>query len=141
MPMTTASTMTAKRPSLRVGHVSLPVVQPSTRVAGWRVAALDLERYLCSMPRLSRLISLPFIRVALASTVVAVPLASIAEAARSPSTAHDDSVATFLREAAQHGTLAGLKWPHFTNAQPAVDSLYARHGWRPVWTSRGRPTS
>ena len=84
------------------------------------------------MLRVSRLFSLPLLLVVLASA---------AEAARAPSTARDDSVATFLHEAARDGALAGLKWPHFTNAQPAVDSLYARHGWSAVWTSRGRPTS
>jgi murein L,D-transpeptidase YcbB/YkuD len=72
--------------------------------------------------------------------VVALPFASVAGAAPPSATAHDDSVATFLREAARHGTFAGLKWPRFTNARPAVDSLYTRSGWRPAWTSRGRPT-
>jgi murein L,D-transpeptidase YcbB/YkuD len=93
------------------------------------------------MPRLFPQLRLPFLLVALVTAAVAVPLASIAEAAPPRATAHDDSVATFLREAARHGTLAGLKWPRFTNARPAVDSLYARSGWRPVWTSGGRPTS
>jgi murein L,D-transpeptidase YcbB/YkuD len=93
------------------------------------------------MPRLCRVFRLPFLLVVLVAAVVAMPVASNTDAAPSPTAAHDDSVATFLREAARHGTLAGLRWPRFTNARPAVDSLYTRSGWSPVWTSRGRPTS
>jgi len=79
------------------------------------------------------------------STLLIVALS----AARSPSivtagpasSARDDTVATLLRAAAQRGTMVGLKWPRFSNAQPAVDSLYRRSAWRPVWTVDGRPTS
>jgi L,D-transpeptidase YcbB len=91
--------------------------------------------------RPSRLFRLSVLFFSLAAFVVAFSQASVAEAAPTPASAHDDSVATFLREAARQGTLAGLKWPRFTNARPAVDSLYTRSGWRPVWTSRGRPSS
>jgi murein L,D-transpeptidase YcbB/YkuD len=62
-------------------------------------------------------------------------------ATAAPANATDDSVATLLHEAAQQGTLAGLKWPRFANARPAVDSLYTRSAWRAVWTSSGHPTA
>jgi L,D-transpeptidase YcbB len=90
---------------------------------------------------LSRFFRLLIPLFALCAAVAILPLASLAEAAPPPASAHDDSVATFLRDAAQRGTLDGLKWPRFTNARPAVDTLYTRSGWHPVWTSRGRPTS
>jgi murein L,D-transpeptidase YcbB/YkuD len=134
-----------------------PLRDPSGRRPGWRREAAfamvrplrphagnEIEDFLGRkgpMLCLSRLLRFPFQLVMLVVAVVAEPSVSNAKTAPPPATAHDDSVATILREATRLGTLAGLRWPHFTNAQPAVDSLYTRSGWRPVWTSRGRPTS
>jgi murein L,D-transpeptidase YcbB/YkuD len=46
-----------------------------------------------------------------------------------------------LREAAQTGTLAGLKWPRFPYYRDELTALYTRGGWKPVWVSNGRPTA
>ena len=46
-----------------------------------------------------------------------------------------------LRQAAQRGELAGLKWPRFTNSRPYLETLYSAAGWRPIWTAEGRPTA
>lgn len=45
-----------------------------------------------------------------------------------------------IREAAQTGTLAGLKWSRFPYYRDELTSLYSARGWSPVWTSNGRPT-
>ncbi|MFL5500100.1 MAG: murein L,D-transpeptidase [Gemmatimonadaceae bacterium] len=46
-----------------------------------------------------------------------------------------------LREVAQKGTLAGLKWPRFPYYRDELTALYSSHNWQPVWTSNGRPTA
>jgi murein L,D-transpeptidase YcbB/YkuD len=44
-----------------------------------------------------------------------------------------------LREAAQNGTLSGLRWPRFPYYRDELTSLYTASGWRPVWSNNGRP--
>jgi L,D-transpeptidase YcbB len=64
-----------------------------------------------------------------------------ARAAGGATTAHDDSVATILRDVSRSGTLHGLKWPRFPYYRDELDSLYSGLGWRPAWTVEGRPSS
>ena len=56
------------------------------------------------------------------------------------STAHDDSVATILRDIAQRGVLPGIRWPRFQYFRAELETLYTRAEWRPIWTDGGRPT-
>jgi L,D-transpeptidase YcbB len=58
-----------------------------------------------------------------------------------PAAARQDSVATMLRQAAQRGELAGLKWPRFTNCRAYLQTLYSAAGWVPIWTAAERPTA
>lgn len=36
-------------------------------------------------------------------------------------------------------TIAGLRWPNFTDYAPAVKKFYESNGYAPVWTGDGRP--
>jgi L,D-transpeptidase YcbB len=60
--------------------------------------------------------------------------------ARAQSVSDDAAVAPLLRAASTAGVLDGLRWPRFPYHRSVIDSLYASDGWRPVWTSAGRPT-
>jgi murein L,D-transpeptidase YcbB/YkuD len=61
--------------------------------------------------------------------------------ARAQAVGSDDAaVAPLLRAASSAGSLEGLRWPRFPYYRGLIDSLYARDGWRPVWTASGRPT-
>jgi murein L,D-transpeptidase YcbB/YkuD len=50
-------------------------------------------------------------------------------------------VSPILHEAAQTGTLTGLKWPRFQDYRNEITRLYSANGWQPVWTSNGRPVA
>ena len=60
--------------------------------------------------------------------------------AQSPAPATSAATAV-LRQAAQAGTLAGLKWPRFPYYRDELTSLYTRGGWQPIWSSNNRPTA
>jgi murein L,D-transpeptidase YcbB/YkuD len=73
------------------------------------------------------------------SLLVAV-LAAFGQARAQSAGSDDAAVAPMLRAASSAGTLDGLRWPRFPYYRALIDSLYASDGWRPVWTSAGRPT-
>ena len=53
----------------------------------------------------------------------------------------ESGAAQVLREAAQTGVLTGLKWPRFPYYRDELTKLYSAGGWRPVWTTDGKPTA
>jgi len=60
--------------------------------------------------------------------------------AQSPAPATSAATAV-LRQAAQTGTLAGLKWPRFPYYRDELTALYTRGNWQPIWTSNNRPNA
>ena len=60
--------------------------------------------------------------------------------AQSPAPATSAATAV-LRQAAQTGTLAGLKWPRFPYYRDELTALYTRGGWQPIWSSNNRPNA
>jgi murein L,D-transpeptidase YcbB/YkuD len=53
----------------------------------------------------------------------------------------DDAVAATLKNAAQTGSLSGLRWPRFPHYRDELTKLYSGSGWRPVWSEGARPTA
>jgi len=45
-----------------------------------------------------------------------------------------------LHQFADAKTLSGLRWPDFSDYQPAVESFYNNGDWDIVWSDNGRPT-
>jgi murein L,D-transpeptidase YcbB/YkuD len=63
-----------------------------------------------------------------------------AAAGAGPDDPADGAVATMLRDVAQSGSLAELRWPLFPHDRDELTALYSADGWRPVWSADGRPT-
>lgn len=79
--------------------------------------------------------------VAILLTACASSSAVDARAATMSGSAHDDSVTAIIHHGAQHGTLAGLRWPRFPYYRDQLLALYAGSGGRPIWSERGRPSA
>jgi murein L,D-transpeptidase YcbB/YkuD len=45
-----------------------------------------------------------------------------------------------IRSLLQSGRHADLRWAAFSDVKPALDRLYARHGYAPIWIEGGKPT-
>jgi L,D-transpeptidase YcbB len=70
------------------------------------------------------------------------PSAAVAQAVSggTSAVARNDTITSALRDWSRAGALTGLRWPRFPYYRDELDGLYSPVGWRPVWTTDGRPT-
>lgn len=54
--------------------------------------------------------------------------------------AHDDSIATMLRDVSKRGDLHDMRWSRFPYYRDELETLYSGSGGRPLWTVHGHPT-